>query len=282
MNRRIVINADDFGLCEGVNKAVFQAHTEGVLTSATIMANMPDAVEAVGIARRLPALGIGVHLNLFEGQPISKDTSVKCLLDAQGRFAYSPFRLSLLSMVVHKIRKAIKTELAAQIQWVVDSGLKPTHLDSHKHIHSFPAIFPIVCDLARKFKIAAIRWTFEPNQACNTPWPVITEFGRERAGLIRTMARVNRLQNQGLLKTDALFGVAHTGKIDINFFKAVTLYNLVATAEVMTHPGLPDGLNADRTRLLHQRKVELDALCSRKTREYLKNAEIELVHYGEL
>ena len=77
MDKRLVINADDFGLCDGVNRAVAQAHTDGVLTSTTLMANMPAAEEAVKIAKEMPSLGVGIHLNLTEGPPVSKDQSVK-------------------------------------------------------------------------------------------------------------------------------------------------------------------------------------------------------------
>jgi len=282
MDKRIIINADDFGLCSGVNKAVAQAHTDGVLTSATIMANMPAADAAVKLAKQMPGLGVGVHLNLFKGQPLSKDGSVDCLLDDKGSFALTPAKLSLLSICRRKIRKAIRTELAAQIQWVIDSGLKPTHLDSHKHIPSFPVIFPIVCGLARRFEIAAIRFTLEPKQLLAMPWPLPSEGGRKRAKAIRIMAKINRIQNSAFLKTDALLGVAHVGKIDVNFFKAVALYNSAATAEVMTHPGFDDDPEHKQSRLLNQRKGELQALCSERTKQYFKDAGIKLVHYGQL
>jgi predicted glycoside hydrolase/deacetylase ChbG (UPF0249 family) len=90
------------------------------------------------------------------------------------------------------------------------------------------------------------------------------------------------MQNKDFLKNDAFLGVAHTGKVDVNFFKAVTLYNSAPTVEVMTHPGFADGPEEDNTKLLHQRKVELDALCNEKTKQYFKDANIELVHYGQL
>jgi predicted glycoside hydrolase/deacetylase ChbG (UPF0249 family) len=90
------------------------------------------------------------------------------------------------------------------------------------------------------------------------------------------------MQEPGLLKTNAFFGIAHTGKIDISFFKAVTLYNSAAIVEVMTHPGYADGLDPDKTRLVDQRKAELDALCSERTKQYFRDAKIELVHYGQL
>ena len=94
------------------------------------------------------------------------------------------------------------------------------------------------------------------------------------------MARINRIQNSDFLKTDCLLGVAHMGKIDVNFFKAVALYNSAATAEVMTHPGLDDGPERKQSKM--QRKGEFEALCSERTKQYFKNAGIKLVHYGQL
>jgi predicted glycoside hydrolase/deacetylase ChbG (UPF0249 family) len=282
MDRRIIINADDFGLCDGVNKAVAQAHTDGVLTSATIMANMSAAREAVKIAKKLPNLGIGVHLNLTEGPPLSKGTRLGRLLGTDGQFSSSLAKLAFFSLAGHKIREAIRAELAAQIQWVIDNGLKPTHLDSHKHVHAFPPLFSIVYQLARRFQITAIRWPFEPRELSQIPWPLTGEDGRKRAQKIRFMAKINRVQNPNFLKTDIFLGIAHTGKIDVNFFKAVALYNSAATAEVMTHPGFIDGLDPAKTRLLHQRKVELKALCSDRTKKYFEDAGVKLVHYGKL
>ena len=282
MDRRVIVNADDFGLCEGVNRAIVEAHTNGVLTSATIMANMPAAEEAVEIAGRLPNLGVGVHLNLTEGQPVSKTDDVRLLLNTDGQFGCSIGKLSLFSLISPKFRKAIKTELAAQVQWVVDRGIKPTHLDSHKHIHSFPVIYPIVCGLAKRFGIAAIRWPFEPKAVSAMPWPLLSEGGRERSRLVRIMARINRLQNSNFLKNDVFLGVAHTGKIDVSFFRAVALYNSAAVAEIMAHPGFVEGMENVRTRLVQQRRVELDALCSEKAKQYIRDAGIKLVHYGQI
>ena len=282
MERKIIINADDFGLCDGVNRAVVQAHTQGILTSATIMANMPAAPQAIELARQLPTLGVGVHLNLSEGKPVSKDPSVNCLLDTDGQFAYSPLRLSILSVAKRKIRNAIATELAAQIQWVINNGLKPTHLDSHKHIHNFPAIFPVVCELAKNFRIAAIRWPFEPKEVSRKPWPPPSEGGRKRAAIIRVMAKINRRQNPSFFKTQAVLGIAHTGRINIDFLKAAVIYNFAETVEIITHPGFIDGLDPTKTRLVQQRKMELDALCDKKIKEYFKEAVVKLVHYGQI
>jgi predicted glycoside hydrolase/deacetylase ChbG (UPF0249 family) len=282
MDKRLVINADDFGLCESVNKGIVEAHTKGVLTSTTIMTNMPAAEQAVELAKKLPNLGVGVHLNLTNGTPLCQDDSLKLLLNAEGNFGLSPGKLAIASLISGKARAAIEAELAAQIQWLIDRGVKPTHLDSHKHIHSFPLVFRIVCRLARRFAIPTMRYTFEPKQVCNLPWPVTDRESRKRASLVRTMAKLNRWQTSAFFKTDALWGVAHTGNINVNFFRAVSLYNTAATAELMTHPGYAYGLDATRTRLVKQREVELEALCSEKTKQYFKEAGIKLVHYGQL
>ena len=282
MEHRLIINADDFGLCESINKGIVETHTKGVLTSATIMTNMPAAEQAVDLAKNLPTLGIGVHLNLTAGKPLYQDNTVKLILDSQGYFTLSPGKLALASLITGKVRTAIETELASQIQWLIDKGIKPTHLDSHKHFHSFPSIFPIVCRLAKRFGIPAIRYTFEPKQLCQLPWPVTDRENRKRASLVRTMAKINRWQNPAFFKTDALLGVAHVGTINAAFMRAVSLYNIVSTAELMTHPGYTYDLDPTRTRLVKQREVELEALCSEKTKQYFKNAGIKFVHYGQL
>ena len=282
MTRRIIINADDFGLCTGINKAIQQAHKHGVLTSATIMTNMPAAEEAIKMAKKMPKLGIGVHLNLSKGKPLSKEPDVEMLVNANGQFTASLLRLSLLSVIRHKFRNAIRAELTCQIQWLIDKGITPTHLDSHKNFHAFPPIFPIVCELARRFKINAVRYCYEPKQLCQLPWPLPTEGGKKRAKRASALAMINRLQNAELLKTNAMLGIAHMGRIDVNFFKAVTLYNQVEPAEIVTHPGFPEEIEPGITSMLLQRKDDLDALCSERTKQYFQQARTELIHFGHL
>ena len=281
MQRLVIINADDFGLCEGVNRAVEEAHKNGILTSATIMANMPFAKEAVELAKRMPSLGVGVHLNLVEGGLISSGQE-NLLADKDGRFAYKPSMLAVKSLFSKPVRDAIKKELAWQIQWVIDRGIRPTHLDSHKHVHAFWSIFPIVCELAQDFGIKAIRWTFEPAKVGRVGWPRPGWAGKKRAMIVRGMALINKRQNPEFFLNNALLGIAHTGKIDQNFFRAVTLSNVGPVAEVMTHPGYPDGLEPSKTRLIQQRRMELETLCSERTKQYFQKADIGLVHYGQI
>ncbi|RKY11113.1 MAG: hypothetical protein DRP65_05150 [Planctomycetota bacterium] len=282
MAGRLIVNADDFGLCEGVNRAVKCAHTEGVLTSATIMAGMGAAAQAVELAGEMPGLGVGVHLNLFDSTPVSKDERVKVLLDSNGEFVLSLSKLAIKSMLSRTTRQAIEIELAAQIQWVIDSGIKPTHLDSHKHVHTFPALWPIVVGLAERFDINAIRWPFEPAQVSGPGRPCPPKGGKTRARIIRMMAKINRKQNDTFIKNDMFLGTAHTGKIDVDFWRQVAKNPFDGVVEVMTHPGFAEGLDQKRTRLVEQRQVELEALCSDDVRKFLADANIELTHYGKL
>jgi len=282
MEKRLVINADDFGLCEGVNKGILQAYADGVLTSTSLMVNMPASEQAAGLARKTAGLGIGVHLNLTEGRPVSDAACIGALVDSSGGFAYSPGRLALRSLFSSDIRVAIEAELTEQVKWVIRRRIKPTHLDSHKHVHCFPAIFSIVCRIARRFQIGAVRYGYEPGYVSKPPFPITDADGRKRARTVRMMAKVNRWQNADFFKTDAFFGAAHTGRIGVNFLKAVALYNTARTAELMTHPGLAYDIDAGQTRLVKQRQAELDALCSEQAKKYFENAGVKLVHYGQL
>jgi len=136
--------------------------------------------------------------------------------------------------------------------------------------------------LARRFEIPAIRFAFEPGEVSAMPWPLPGPGGKNRAKKISTLARINRFQNRDFLRTDALLGLAHMGRIDINFFRIVALYSPVATAEVMTHPALTDGPEPEETERLTWRKLEFDALCSERTKQFFKDGGVKLVHYGQL
>lgn len=280
MIKKLIINADDFGLCKGVNKAVLEAHTTGVLTSATIMANMPGLFEAVNITKKTPTLGVGVHLNIIDGKPLSTDSLVGLLVDENGEFKYSAYKLVIKSLFNKKILKAVETEFAEQINLIIKTGVKPTHLDSHKHIHCFPPIFRIVCSLAADFGIAAVRWPWEPATVCLSDWPPV-EFGdKARAFLTRQLALECRKIDSRFLKNDIFFGIAHTGRIDDKFWSQLVKTQFIGTAEVMTHPGYPEGLA--NTWLIEQRKVELKWLCDPLTKQLIAEAGLKLVHYGNM
>lgn len=282
MVTRLIVNADDFGLCRGVNAGIRDAHTNGILTSATVMTNMPAAGEAVEMAGGMPALGVGVHLNFLEGPSVSTDSKVGVLLDGNGQFAFSAGKLAKLSLLKKSFRQAIEIEAAAQIQWIIDKGIAPTHVDSHKHVHSFPSIYPAVVRAVSRFDIDSIRWPCEPAFICGSHWPKLKKNDKIRARVVSLMARINRLQNSAVVKNDAFFGLAHTGAINEEFWIKVCRCGFDGVVEVMTHPGYVDGLDPDKTRLIEERKVELESLRSDEVKQAVAEAKIELIHYGKL
>jgi chitin disaccharide deacetylase len=157
---RLIVNADDFGYSEAVNKAILTGFESALLTSTSLMANMPGFDDAVGILRRgnVAEQQVGVHLNLTEGFALSgavADCPTFCAPD--GRFVYrrdrSLFRLS------RKERVAVYEELRRQLERVLAAGIRPTHLDSHHHVHTEWAIAPLVCRLARTYGIRRVRLT---------------------------------------------------------------------------------------------------------------------------
>ncbi|MHB0946936.1 MAG: carbohydrate deacetylase [Sedimentisphaerales bacterium] len=280
MPRKIIINADDFGLCRGVNDAVAEAHTTGVLTSATIMTNMAGVDEAIEMAKKMPALGVGVHLNVTLGKPLSADPVVKILTDADGNFRYSIAKLAIAAVVSKKIRQAIETELSAQISSLIGKGITPTHLDSHKHFHCLPTVWRLVWRLADKFSIPAIRWPYEPATLCGGDWPRVEMQDKVRALIVRQMALKCQDIDARFIKTDIFFGLAHTGRIDDKLWAELSQTQFAGIAEVMTHPGYPEGLG--KTRLVEQRLTELKWLCAASTKKTLADAGIELISYRDI
>src|SRR5579863_958980 len=157
---RLIVNADDFGYSEAVNRAILNSFESSLVTSTSIMANMPGFDHAVGLIRRhdLKEQKVGVHLNLTEGFPLSRTlTACPTFCGEDGRFIYhrdrSLFRLS------RKERVAVEDELRMQLERVLAAGIRPSHLDSHHHVHTEWAIAPLVCGLARRYGIRRIRLT---------------------------------------------------------------------------------------------------------------------------
>ncbi len=282
MAKRMIINADDFGGSQSVNEAIRTAHERGIVTSATMMANMPAAEAAVSIAKRLPKLGVGVHLNLFTGEPLSKDERVTRLVDKDGRFCCSPWQLSLLSVFSHRVRAAMTIEMEAQIEWLIKAGIEPMNLDSHKHIHFFPPVYRMVCRLAQKYGIRAVRWCYEPSELGYSPWPLSNKEGRRSAANLRVMAKTNRLGGGKFAKTQRLYGVTHLGHVDSNYFKSICVYNTCEVAEIMTHPAMENDAGSKDIPWKPKGKTELDALCEEKTRRYFDEAQVELINYGNI
>jgi hopanoid biosynthesis associated protein HpnK len=277
---RLIINADDFGLTSGVNRAIVELHQAGVLTSATLMARGPAAEEAVEFARSTPSLGVGCHVVLVDGEPALPPRDIPTLVDSSTGRLHSTLTEFLMRLFIGRIRPAeIEAEAAAQIALLQNRGLHLTHIDTHKHTHLFPGVMRPVLRAARAAGIAAVRNPFEP------AWAVHATAGaswvrRSEVNLLRRLEPALRrtIAKQGFLTTDGTIAVVGTGMLDVAAVRSLLTNLPPGTWELVTHPGYNDAdLDKVRTRLRASREVERTAL---KTVKQFPN--LKLISYADL
>ncbi|HXH48191.1 MAG TPA: ChbG/HpnK family deacetylase [Terriglobia bacterium] len=289
--KKLIVNADDFGLTEGVNRAILGGHRNGIITSTTLMANGMAFDSAVAASATAPWLGVGVHLNLTQGQPVTPASQISSIVTSDGSFYPSPGILArqLLSRRVEL--GDVETELRNQIQKVASSGIRITHLDSHKHIHLLPPLFNVAVKLAREYGIRCIRCPVEPAWSALGPlfsgqsgWTRMARqylLGRGLSTLAALQA--NKMAEAGLHRPEHFYGLSQTGFLDATILARLLRALPEGTSEIMCHPGYVDeALMGTRTRLRIQRETELDALTNTGIRELVREIGIELVPYDEL
>jgi predicted glycoside hydrolase/deacetylase ChbG (UPF0249 family) len=276
----LIANADDLGWSDGVNRGIFRAHAEGILTSTTLAANMPAAASAVGRLGEFPRLGVGVHLNACQGPPLS---NLGRDVLAGGEPAMNFTATALIRRCLLKRYEtvlAVQDEFEAQIRWCLEHGLRPTHADTHRHLHAWPPIFRVVVTLCRRYHIPFIRRHRDFPLTGNAPPAPAKE--RRLSKALDMFGWWNRRQGRELLATEGTIGVAYTGHADEAFLLAAAASLPPGVTELMVHPGYPDDLDRRQTRLLESRRVEMEALCSPRVRELIEQRGIVLTHYGKL
>jgi len=260
--KKLVVNADDFGFTRDVNRGIVEAHLHGILTATTLMANGDAFDDAVGLARRHPSLDIGCHLVLVDLDPF-------------------PRTISAMTRSIALKRIDIYDEFSRQVARILETGLRPTHLDTHKHTHLLPPVLDAVARISREFQIPWVRRPFD--------FPM-TEMGVSMAkratsrafGMVR--GRFERvLAKYHCRTTDHFAGFEITGNYD-----AAALAKLIralpdGSTEFMCHPGFcGDELRAARTRLKSSREQELRALSSPEVRQAMAETGVNLVSYRDL
>src|SRR5260370_31131196 len=218
--KRLIVNADDFGWSEGVNRGIAEAYRSGIVTSATVLANGEAFDGAVRLARQERRLGVGVQLNLSDGAPLLPRWEVPSLVNEQGQFSGGPMKL-VARMLAGKLRAAeVEAEWHAQIAKVKKAGIQPTHLDGHKHVHMLPALFPIALRLAKRHGIAAVRVSVEHFIGWNGGWNGTLRRNRgDAAGIFRQAPQACVL---GWRAADAPAEMTRTGPACPAFFCGLT------------------------------------------------------------
>jgi predicted glycoside hydrolase/deacetylase ChbG (UPF0249 family) len=278
--RRLIVNADDFGLTRGVNRAIIELHRASLLTSATLMANAPAASDAVRIALETPSLGVGCHVVLIDGAPILPADRLSSLASQRtGRF-HSTLGSFLRSLLTGRIRPAdIELEASAQISNLQSRGMRLTHVDTHKHTHMFPAILRPLLRAAKTNGIRTVRNPFEPAWSRRAT-PVAPVIRRAEVALLNLLQPAfHRIVAQhGFTTTDGALGVLATGTLN-----EITLRSLLpripdGTWELVTHPGYnDDDLAGTNTRLTGSRHTEFQSLRALK-----EVSGLELVNFSSL
>lgn len=265
----LVVNADDFGFARDVNAGIIEAHTKGILTATTLMANGGAFEDAVRLARETPSLDVGCHLVLVGGSSLLTRSPLPSAIS------------ELLSAIATKRIKPYE-ELKPQVQRILDAGIRPTHLDTHKHTHLIPQVLDAVARLSEEFSIRWVRrpFDFPLSGARNTPW-FVRLTSSAMGGLRGRFHKV--LQRRGCRTTDQFAGFQLTGR-----FRTAELVALIAklpegTTEFMCHPGrCTEELRGLQTRLKESREEELLALIDPASRLAIERAGIQLSGYRNL
>ena len=266
------MNADDFGLTAGINRAIAELHRAGVLTSTTLMARAAATEEAIEMACATPSLGVGCHVVLVDGEPVlSARQRIPHLADpVTGRFQPKlPAFLRSLYRYGNPSRsfvREIEAEAAAQLDRVQSRGRCLTHIDTHKHPHMFPAGLRPVLRAARAAGIRAVRNPFETQWSLRAtpgaPW-----IRRTEVSLLRLLEPAFRriVAEEGFTTTDGAVGVLATGTLDAATIALLASALPDGTFELVSHPGYNDAdLAGAHTRLLASRETEREALHALK------------------
>ena len=287
--KNLIVNADDLGWTDGVNRGIVEAFHHGIVTSTSLLANGAAFAGGVEAARSAPGLGVGVHLNLSDGPPVADRETVTSLLNNDGEFAGGPESLLLRRARRGLLLAEVENEWDAQIQKVRDAGISPTHLDGHKHVHMLPGLLEIALKLAKRHDVGAIRVALEASSlraalssGSKQNAGVVMKQGVQARGL-KLLARDAREQAEraGISTADYFCGIAQTGELTREGVEQFVKSLPDGTTELMCHPGYADAaLQKSPTRLQDSRQTELQILTDTGIRNLVASMGIRLIDYG--
>jgi chitin disaccharide deacetylase len=272
--KTLVVNADDFGLSQGINRGIRSAFNHGIVRSVSLMPNGPAFEDAVRMAARTPGLDVGIHLTLVNEQSIAPLAEVLGLADQQGLLpkSYLPF---IARYILKRFRlNQIQTEIKAQIQKIQDAGISPTHLDSHQHLHVLPGVMDIVLEEALAAKISVIR----------LPWEKIAVGKREiKQRVLFWLCRKAsaKILQAGLRYPDHFWGIGFSGRLNQVSLSQVIHQLDEGVNELMCHPGFGDPETQKRYPWRNQWDEETAALCSDTIKKLIIEKKVRLASFRE-
>jgi hopanoid biosynthesis associated protein HpnK len=270
--RRLIVNADDFGRSASINNAVIQAHTGGILTTASLMVGEPAFVEAVALAKQQPRLGVGLHLTLSCGRAVLPPDKIPGLVNGRGEFGDQPAAVGWRYFFGRELREPMRREIHAQFEKFQSTGLLLDHVNGHQHMHLHPAVLRILMEDADALGIRRLRLTRDPfwlnARLASGAW-VYRALHAFIYHCLSGRAR-GELQRRGIRHTRRVFGLLQNGRVDETYITRLLPLLPPGDSELYSHPSLDEF------------RHEFDALVSPRVRELVKNGGIKLIRYQDL
>jgi chitin disaccharide deacetylase len=270
--RRLIVNADDFGMSPAVSSGIIEAAEAGSVSSASMIVNLDGFDDAVRRAKSFGALPLGLHFNIVAGRPLTRAPS---LTDKSGSFV----RLGSLlwRATTGRINACeLAAECVAQLDRMSAVGLRATHLDSHRHVHMHPAIFSTIVAAGASRGVGIVRVPIEPLR---------TNFGNLRATAKKIGLSISTKlhSTNGVERPDHFFGISMQGGESFGPRLLALIPRLPAgTSELMTHPGHVDAALENSDSYTWQREMELSTLLSPRFRELLQRNDVQLASFESL
>jgi hopanoid biosynthesis associated protein HpnK len=275
----LIVTADDFGLAPEVNAAVETAHSNGILTAASLMIGAPAAADAVDRARRLRSLGVGLHIVLTDGHPVSPSSRLPNLVDRSGRFRSDMVRSSIRIFVDPTVRRQVADEIAAQFEAFVATGLRLDHVDCHKHWHLHPTIAGLILDIGQRYGVTALRVPSEPVHVLRL---VEKQTSSRLSWLTSTCAALlkARVRRRRLLAADRVFGLAWSGAMTESRLAGLLAHLPDGLTEIYFHPATSNSFSGAVPG--YRYTDELAALVSPRIVLAARGHDIRLIGYSDL
>jgi len=279
--KELIINADDFGLSKGANKAIIKAWREGSLTSASLMVGGGAFAEAVSLAKENPGLQVGLHLTLVQGRSILSHEGFPSITDRHGNFTNDPVQAGMRYFFVKALRKPLYREIEAQIMKFRESGLPLSHIDGHLNIHMHPTVFDILLELMPRHGITSFRLSRE-RLGIDLALAPRRRLGKMADAFIfaRLAARcLPGLDRLGIGYSREVKGLLNSGRMTEDYLlKALDILQEGLT-EIYFHPGCCPDDELRRWMPDYRHEEELSALTSPHVKEKTNRLGIRLRNY---
>lgn len=279
--KRAIISADDFGLSVEVNEAIEIAHREGVLSTASLMVAGPAAEDAVERAKRLPNLGVGLHLVVIEGASVLPHTRLPLVTQPDGWFSSSQLGLGIDYFFRPEGRKELAAEITAQFEAFRRTGLVLDHANAHKHMHLHPTVGRLLIDIGKQYGLRAVRTPLEPPEPLYAAGTYTDTLGdaalRRWTNLLR-----HQILSAGLVTNDWCFGLAWSGHMTADRVAALAAHLPEGVSEIYFHPATHKNALLQKLMPTYEHKAEFEALCSSGFRAGLEHSHAVLSGWQDL